>query len=257
MLQTFFDSLGFNEKEVSIYMYLLSHGPQVASTIAKKVDIKRSSIYTMLQSMVDRGLLVDYNKNKLTYFKGVEPEDITLLCERKEQELKKLKKNSMKIQLDLEKLKENQVQEQFDLAGKITYYEGIDAVTTLIEETIQEKGKEQLCFGLNEYHSKIHPEDWSNYTQKRVDNKISVKSIQPDTEAAKAYASRDAKELRTTKLVPNEDYPANCEINIMGDMIALFTTKGKKPSGMKMKNKYMADTLRSLFLLAWDNTKKK
>jgi sugar-specific transcriptional regulator TrmB len=169
MLQTFFDSLGFNEKEVQIYMYLTSHGAQAASVIAKKMDIKRASIYPVLKSMVDKGLVVDYEKNSVTYFKGIEPEDIALLCEKKERELKNLKKHSEKIQNDLEKLKAGQVQEKFDLAGKISYYDGIEAVGNLIEETLHEPSKEQLCFGLNEYHTKIHSDDWGDYTQERVE----------------------------------------------------------------------------------------
>lgn len=257
MLQTFFDSLWFNEKEVQIYMYLTSHGAQAASVIAKKMDIKRASIYPVLKSMVDKGLVVDYEKNNVTYFKGIEPEDIALLCEKKERELKNLKKHSEKIQNDLEKLREWQVQEQFDLAGKITYYEGIEAVGNLIEETLHEPSKEQLCFGLNEYHTKIHSDDWGEYTLERVEKGIFVRSIQPDIEAAVEYAQRDKKELRETKLIPHQDFPAHCEINIMGDMIALFTTKWDKPSGMKMYNKYMADTLRSLFNLAWEKTDNK
>jgi sugar-specific transcriptional regulator TrmB len=71
-------------------MYLTSHWPQVASIIAKKRNIKRASIYTVLQSMVNKWLLVDYTKNKVTYFKWVEPEDITILFKKKELELKKL-----------------------------------------------------------------------------------------------------------------------------------------------------------------------
>jgi len=257
MLQTFFDSLGFNDKEVQIYMYLTSRGAQAASVIAKKMDIKRASIYPTLKNMVDKGLVVDYEKNNVTYFKWIEPEDIVLLCEKKERELKRLKKHSEKIQNDLEKLKDWQKGEQFDLAGKITYYEGIEAVWNLIEETLDEPSKQQLCFWLNEYHTKIHSDDWWDYTQDRVEKWIHVKSIQPDIDAAIEYAARDKKELRHTKLVPHKDFPAHCEINIMGDMIALFTTKWDTPSGMKMYNKYMAETLRSLFHLAWENTKDK
>jgi len=249
MIQTFFDSLWFSEKEVSIYMYLTSHGAQGASVIAKKMDIKRASIYPILKSMVDKGLVVDYEKNNITYFKGIEPEDIALLCEKKERELKKLKKNSEKIQQDLEKLKDWRKQEHFDLAGKISYYEWIEAVWNLIEETLDEPSKEQLCFGLNEYHTKIHSDDWWEYTQDRVDKGIHVRSIQPDIPAAIEYASRDSKELRETKLIPNSIFPAHCEINVMGDMIALFTTKWEKPSGMKMYNKHMAETLRIFSIL--------
>ena len=254
MIHTFFDSLGFSEKEVAIYMYLTSHGAQAASVIAKKMDIKRASIYPILKNMVQKELVVDYEKNSVTYFKWIEPEDIVVLCEKKEREFKKLQKNSERIQKDLEKLRSGQKQEQFDLAGKITYYEGIEAVSNLIEETLHEPSKQQLCFGLNEYHTNIHSEDWQEYTLQRVEKWIFVKSIQPDTEDAIKYANRDKKELRQTKLIPHQDFPAHCEINIMWDMIALFTTKWEKPSGMKMYNKHMAETLKSLFELAWKNT---
>ena len=256
MLRTFFDSLWFNEKEVDIYLYLTSHWAQVASTIAKKMDIKRSSIYLVLKNLVDKWLLVDYTKNNVTYFKWVEPEDIALICDKKERELKKIKKHSEKIQEDLEKLKLWQKIEQFDLAWKISYYEGIDAVSSLIEETLNEPVKEQLCFGLNDIHTKIHSDDWKNYTNDRVERWIKVYSIQPDTKEAIDYAKRDPKELRETKLVSNKDFPASCEINIMWDMIALFTAKWDKPEWMKMYNKYMADTLRSLFKLAREKSDK-
>jgi hypothetical protein len=35
-------------------------------------------------------------------------------------------------------------------------------------------------------------------------------------------------------------------------MIAMFTMKGRVPSGMKLYNRNMAKALRSLFTLAWE-----
>ena len=81
---------------------------------------------------------------------------------------------------------------------------------------------------------------------------MKVRSIQPDTPSAKEYKKRDAEELRITRLVPNEKYPSHCELNIIGDMIALFTAYGEKPSGMKIYHKEMAQALRNLFELAWE-----
>jgi hypothetical protein len=118
-----------------------------------------------------------------------------------------------------------------------------------------EKENEQLCFGLNTYHSELAGNDWAQYTQKRVQRGMRVKSIQPDTEAAIEYKSRDKNELRETRLVPKEQFPGNCELNIIGDMIAMYTTHGKQAMGMKMYSKDMAQALRSLFNLAWEDAK--
>lgn len=165
MIKDFFQILGFNEKETSIYLYLTSHWSQIASTIAKKTDTKRASIYSILKWMLEKWLIIDYTKNKLTYFKAIEPEDIDMLCDRKERELKKVKKDSKQIQWFLNNLKEKQVTDQFDLEWKVTYYEWIEAVSNLIEETLEEPVKEQLCFWLNEYHTKVHTDDWSSYRE--------------------------------------------------------------------------------------------
>ena len=94
-------------------------------------------------------------------------------------------------------------------------------------------------------------DDWKNIL-KRITAGMKKCSIQPDTPSAKEYKKRDAEELRITRLVPNEKYPSHCELNIIGDMIALFTAYGEKPSGMKIYHKEMAQALRNLFELAWE-----
>lgn len=252
MISPFLKSFGLNDNEIKIYLHLLSRGPMIASMIAKKLGMNRSSTYSALQALKEKQVIVDFEKNKVTYFKGIEPEDFRELCEKKEREIKKLKNNAEDIIDNLEKIREQQVAPAFDIEGKIAYYEGIDAVSMLIDEVLEAPGKEQLCFGLNKYHTQVHPEDWKEYTSKRVGKKISVRSIQPATDDAKEYMSRDKAELRETRLVDEDTYPSNCEINIQWDTIALFTTQWKIPSGMKMKNRYMANSLRSLFELAWE-----
>jgi len=251
MINDFLKSFWLNEHEIKIYLHLLSYWETIASLISKKLNINRTSIYTYLESLKEKWMVVDYIKNWVTYFKAMEAEDIILLCEQRERELKNLKKNADLLKNEFLRLREKQVIPAFELEWKIKYYEWIEAVSMLIDETLDEKCSEQLCFWLNEYHTKIHVDDWSYYTDKRVQKNIKVRSIQPNTSVAKAYKSRDKDELRETRLVPKDDFPSDCEINVMWDMIALFTTKWNVPSGMKMKNKFMARSLKSLFELAW------
>ena len=250
MIQEFLWSFGLNENEIRVYIHLLSRGSTIASMISKKLDMNRSSVYSCIEALVAKWVVVDYEKNNVKYFKAIEPEDFLELCEKRERQIKALKRDANTVIWSLKKLKEKQMMPTFELEGRIKYYEGLEAVSLLIEETLDIPGKEQLCFGLNEYHTKVHPDDWKSYTQKRVAKKIFVQSIQPDTSAALEYQSRDKKELRETRLVPADLFPSKCELNIIGDTIALFTTAGASPAGMKMKNKYMAEALRSLFMLA-------
>jgi len=252
MIESFLKSLGLTDNETKIYLYLLTHGESIASIIAKRLDMKRVTVYSALESLEQKEVIASFIKNNVAHFDAVEPEEIETLCEQKVTEMKRLQQKAATLRDEFKKLRNVGRMPMLEIRGKLKYYQGLEAVTDLITETLQEKEKEQLCFGLNTYHSELAGNDWQEYTQKRVQKKMTVRSIQPDTEAAIAYKGRDPQELRETRLVPHTKFPGKCEINIIGDMIAIFSTRGHEPSGMKLYNPDVAQALKSLFELAWE-----
>ncbi|MFA6992422.1 MAG: helix-turn-helix domain-containing protein [Candidatus Gracilibacteria bacterium] len=252
IIENFLHSLGLGENEIKIYLYLLTHGESLASIIAKRLEMKRVTAYSTLENLEKKGMVSSFTKNNVAHFDAVEPDDIIQLCEQKVTEMQRIKQNAMTLKSEFHKLREKGKMPKLEIRGKISYYQGLEAVTDLIEETLKEEEKEQLCFGLNSYHTELAGNDWSSYTEKRIREKMFVRSIQPNTEAAINYKSRDKNELRQTRLVPKDKFPGNCEINIIGKMIAMFTTRGSEAMGMKMYNPDMAQALRSLFNLAWE-----
>lgn len=253
MIHTFFRKFGLTDNEREIYIFLLAYGPSVASMIGKRLNIKRVTVYAALEGLNKKGLILSYQKNNVTYFEPAPPETIVNICEEQMTEMHNLQKESQKMLSILKNLESTQHKPLLEVKGKISYYQGIDGVKRLIDETLNENSKEQLCFGLNTYHIQ-HPSDvWKQYTKKRISIGMKVRSIQPDSKEAQEYKKRDKEELRITRLVPADQFPSGgCELNIIGDMIALFTIEGNEPAGMKMYNKNMARVLRSLFELAWE-----
>ena len=254
MIEGFLRSLGLSENELRVYLYLLSHGESIASIIAKRLEIKRATIYPVLESLEKQELIHTFEKNGTMHFDAVEPEDIIYLCEQRVHEMKRLKEKAEGLHKEFKRLREQGKIPKLEIRGKIKYYEGLEAVTGLIEETLDEKQTEQQCFGLNTYHTELSSDDWVTYTKKRVKKGMKVRSIQPDTEEAVQYKARDKDELRETRLVPKKQFPGGSEINIIGDMVAMFTMQGKQPMGMKLYNKELACALRSLFELAWERS---
>ncbi|NOS68074.1 MAG: hypothetical protein HOO67_06995 [Candidatus Peribacteraceae bacterium] len=252
MIEAFLQTLGLNENEIKIYLYLLTHGESIASIIAKRLTMKRATVYQVLETLESKELVSSFEKNKVAHFDAVDPEDIVRLCEQRVSQMQRIREKADVLKGEFKKLRERGKMPTLEIRGKIKYYEGMDAVTDLINETLEEKHSEQLCFGLNTYHAELAGDDWGQYTKLRVKKGMHVKSIQPDTEAAIEYKSRDKDELRETLLVPHEKFPGRCEINLIGNMIAIYTTRGQSPMGMKMYNKDMAEALTSLFRLAWE-----
>jgi len=255
MIESFLKNLGLNDNETKVYLYLLTHGESIASIIAKRLDMKRVTAYSTLESLEQKEIIVSFIKNNVSHFDAIEPEDIEALCEQKVTEMKKLHKKAAMLKDELKKLRSMGKMPTLEIRGKMKYYQGLEAVTDLIEETIAEPENEQLCFGLNTYHTELGGNDWQDYTKKRVKKGMAVKSIQPDTDAAIEYKKRDKDELRETHLVPHTKFPGKCEINIIGNMIAMFSTRGREPSGMKLYNPDLAEAFRSLFHLAWERSK--
>ncbi len=252
MATPFFQKFGLTNNEQSLYLFLLSHGYSMASMLGKRLSIKRVTVYASLESLGRKNLVTSFKKNNVTYFEAVSPEAIIKICSQKVNADVLLKQEAEAILPELKKLAAEQTMPVIDVRGKVKYYQGIAGIKKLIDETLDEGTQEQLCFGINGYHMSNVDGAWRLYTKKRVAHGIFVKSIQPDTAEAKKYKLRDKNELRTTQLVPHKKFPANCELNIIGDMIALFTVHNNEPTGTKIYNKEMARVLRSLFLLAWE-----
>jgi sugar-specific transcriptional regulator TrmB len=251
-IQSFFDKLGLTQNERSIYLFLLSYGSTIASIVSKRLKIKRVTAYAVLESLSKKNLVSVYERDRVKYFEAASPEELVTICKEKSRQARRLEEMSEKIVSELEKIQREKIKPVLEVTGKIKYYQGLEAVKKLIYETLEEDSKEQLCFGLNKYHTDHLWDDWKEYTRKRATKEMRVRSIQPDIVAAKEYKKRDLEELRETRLVPNKKFPAECELNIIDDMIAIFTSHGNEPTGAKIYNKDMAQVLRSLFELAWE-----
>lgn len=251
MKNGFFTRLGLTKNEIEIYLFLLEYGATIASMIGKRLHIKRVTVYASLEAMEKKGFVRSFKKNNVTYFQVISPDEIVKICEEKTRRDKDLEIQAKAMLPTLLALQKSQTKGFFEVKGKIKYYQGIKAVKQLINETLEEGPEEQLCFGINDFHTQHFDDEWANYTKKRVKIGMKVRSIQPKNKNSIAYKKRDKKELRKTKLISQKRFSADCELNIIGDMIALFTTHGDEPTGTKIYNKEMAETLRNLFEIAW------
>jgi sugar-specific transcriptional regulator TrmB len=66
-------SAGFSEKEASVYLALLSHGPAGATDIAERARINRSTTYVILEMLMKRGLVADTSEGSVSMFDAGKP----------------------------------------------------------------------------------------------------------------------------------------------------------------------------------------
>src|SRR4030042_565635 len=230
-LQDQIQTLGLNQKQASIYLASLELGLTTVQNIAKKAQIKRSTVYEILEDLIKQNLITVIPKGKKRYFLAAEPAKLAELISQKQETLA----NTLPELEALSKVS--------PVKPKIRFYEGEEGIKAVYADTLKE-GKEILAFtavGVG-YKSPVIDYLTKQYVQQRAAKKILAKVIAPDSPLAKEYQKRDTKELRQTKLISEKDYPFSIEINVYGNKVALISYKPNELMAVIIESKEITKT---------------
>ncbi len=126
--------LDIDERQYSIYKYLLKNPKQTANLIAKGTKINRTVTYDMLDKLIEKGL-VNYVLIKNTkHFTASNPELLKDILKEKEDQLNKV----------IPELKSLSPEKQNSTNMEI--YEGINGGITVIKDILN-TNKDYVCFG--------------------------------------------------------------------------------------------------------------
>jgi sugar-specific transcriptional regulator TrmB len=239
---------GLSPEQSEIYLSLIEHGSQTAIGISKTTKVKRTYVYKICQELAHQNLINIEQKSRTTFFTPLSPNIIlNKLSEKKSQiESAQIGLNSLLPSL-LSKFR------LIDEKPIITYYEGIEGIKKVYLDTLSEN---KPILALVET-SKVDPDvyQWitQTYAPERIKHQISVKAIVTTGTKTEKYTNLDKAELRQTKVISNDKFPFEHEINIYGNKIALINHhKNSQLIGIIIDNSQIATTFRSWFNLTWN-----
>lgn len=244
-LQNIFD---LNKSEAKIYLESLNFDAVNLTDLSKKSGIPRTACYNHIKNLLKKRFLATIKIKKRTYYRGVEPDKLKYILDRKQLELADVV-SSLKKQIDIPERK---------LA--ITYFygrSGIEmAADIFLEEGRAKKAKSWEATEANIRESGIS--QLQNYINRRVEKGILGEMIvagDPNDKMLKNILSRDYTELRESIIVNPKKYPFNSAIAVFDDMV-LIITFGDNPFAVLIKNKNIASTFWSIHEMYWDRYKK-
>lgn len=82
--------IGFTDKEAQIYFAALSCSTKTISEISRTAEIKRSTAYSIVNNLIEKGIFNTIKKGKKTFYEPLEPE---VMLKRKEDQCAALKNN--------------------------------------------------------------------------------------------------------------------------------------------------------------------
>lgn len=231
--------LGLNEKEATVYFTLLKSGPSSILNISKNSNLKRSTIYNIVNSLFTKKLVRKDIVGIKELIVAENPNKLKNLLELKQENL-----NSMLPKLDslYHRNEEESIIKHFHGKQSIreTYFDMISSV----------KEREN-------YYVLTDNQKWKEFVGTRFINKfreergklnINVKMILRDNQAAKQM-----------KLYPNEELKLisdskHFSTNLVIIPSKVFIHQYEEPAiGMLIENKNMIHTHKEMFEFIWDN----
>lgn len=245
-----FYEIGLGELETSCYIALLKRSPQRASSLARTLDIPKATVLLALGRLVDHFGIVKREKRKNYYRFFVE--DVRSVVDFLNHKIERQETSKRNVE-DL--IPELRAMQTYEISKpKISYYEGKEGMRQAFEQVLAE-ADEIIAYGNNEDEIKKMPDVFPDYYIRRVKKKIPVaQALAAATDFNVREALKNAVgDLRNTRLLPKEwNYPI--QFNIYKDTVIFFSFE--EYFALVVKNKPIAQCLKMIFNLAFDESKK-
>src|SRR3989344_4690907 len=243
ILKRTFESIGLNEKESIVLGFLLQTGPMLSSNLAQKVGLNRTSVYSILKELTNKGLISTTRKSGVTRYQSIDPALLPDYLVRKQDELAKQEESLREIlpQLVLQR-------EKSALLPKVQFFQGVEGMKQAYEDTLENNEQKNLydLTGVGAVLKRMGTEWLQYYLKKRVQLGIRCINIAPDSVWARESKEDDEKYNRITKLLPAK-FSFDSEIDIYDNKIGIFSFAQDNPVAIISEDDTIARTMKTLF----------
>ena len=239
MHKKYLEYAGLSEKEADVYLLLLKTETLSAITISRKAALKKSIVYIVLESLVNKNLVREITIGKRTHYKAESPDILRAFVQDKRN---KFEEEARRIETIIGELKT--IEKDLGERPEVCFYEGQEAVKNEIYEYVSlenfSSGQDYGIYSYDLMKRLFSTQDIATIDQKRIDNNIVFKAIYTGSEEV-----IEGKKNQELIKIDQERFPLLSDIGIFNDEVRIHTL-GKKPYGIFIKNKEFATTLKSL-----------
>ncbi|MBU1201481.1 MAG: helix-turn-helix domain-containing protein [Nanoarchaeota archaeon] len=228
------EKMGLSSNEARVYLALLELGPSSAGKITEKSKVNRRTVYDVLESLIDKGLVSYIIEANRKIFEATDPTRFLDLLKEKEKEIR----DSLP-ELIAKKESSKKTQEA-------TLYRGKKGIKTIFEDILGYKNYD--VFGSHgRFGESLGP--YFDLFQKRVkEKKINCRLLVSER-------LRETKSIRhaKTKFLKKE-YDSPVSTIIYGDKVATIIWTDE-PVGFVIKGKEASSSFRNYFEIMWEIAK--
>lgn len=241
-LQQTIEKLLNNAEEAAVYLAALRIGEATVTEIAKEAKIPRTSCYHILETLTKRGLISSYPKQKRKHYIAENPQKLLMTLKEHEAALREIMP---------------QLQALDSATGAkpvVRFYEGADGIRQIFQDILSRKKEILAITSLDDMMRSLENE-FGEFVSQRKKQFLRVRLLTNKTEAALAFAKKDAEEFRHTHFLPEGDARAKTANFIYGNRIAIISPNANPPTGLIIEDQNIAETQQLLFETLWQYAK--
>lgn len=241
------EQFGLEDKKAEVYLACLELGPSSVQSIAQKTGVKRTTIYDILTNLIEQGLITQTIKGKKRLFIAEDPEMIKSLLQKKEREFDQL----------LPELKSLHFIP--GLKPKIRYYEGLDGVKKVLNDTLTSREKIlRAIVPMKDLIDLIGEDYFNEYTNRRIKLGYHLRVIRPTIKEVisirEKYKQGTSKaHFREVNYAP-KDFAFSMSMFLYDHKVILISSK-KENFGMIIESEEFAYNQKALFEVLWKISK--
>lgn len=256
MIQEILKKIGFNDKEIEIYLEALRLGRSTPTRISKNTGINRTTVYSVAKSLLRKGVLTEDIGQKYIYLVALPPEQLSSLLEKKK---RAIKEEEGLINQAIDELAKLPTNDQYSIP-KIRFVEESDLEDYLYRKTddwnLSCTKFNSTWWGFQDHTFVDHYKKWiDDYWNKIPSSRnISLKMFSNPSETEKMMVEKNIVSREINFWGTGKNFTSS--FWIIGDYIVMIYTQNRPFYLIEIYNPVMAHNLREVFKNLWEEIKK-
>ncbi|MEM9337007.1 MAG: helix-turn-helix domain-containing protein [Patescibacteria group bacterium] len=250
--------LGLTGHEPVIYAYLLKHTPSGASAVAKKCSLSRSSVYTSLRGLIEKGLVSVSQKSEVKQYIAHDYSAVEEMLQQQENQLNDRFSVLKNLKSDLT------VTNNDEARPDVSFFEGQEGLKKVYLAMMRQSKKGDTLFLLRDEF--VWQKDWAFIFQTTWSNRVTrikqekslktmllVNDSKTERSSADVYKKKKGLDYR---FLPKNDQIKDYAMYVLGDSVAIMSMERNHLVGILITNKNLADNHKVIFKNLWSISKR-
>ena len=235
--------IGLSESEATVYLASLSLGPSTVLKLARASELKRTTVYRVIEDLQKRGLMKIELTGLKQLYSAEDPKRLDAVLKSREKEFS-------------EKLPEFEALYNLKQSGaEVRYYQGLESVKSALNMILKDtkSNDEYLVIADQESWFNQDSKFFEDFMERRANKNLRIRMLLKDSELTRTHKKFERNYNISIKILP-KDTKLNTDLCITPQHFMIQQIKIPVVA-LVVDNQSIIETHREMFEILWSATK--